>query len=47
MFRVGRSGQFFHNIGTLIITYTLLGFPYYNVCFMGPKNLFLIVKALF
>ena len=28
------------NIGALIITYTILGAPYYNYSIMGPKTLF-------
>ena len=29
--------QVFSNIGALIITYTILGVPYYNYRIMGPK----------
>ena len=29
----------------LVITYTILGVPYYNYSIMGPKNPFLISKA--
>ena len=29
-----------HNIGALIITYTILAVPYYNYSIMGPKTLF-------
>ena len=28
------------NIGALIITYTILGVPYYKFCIMGPNNYF-------
>ena len=33
------------NIETLIITYTILGIPYYNYSIMGPQNHILIHKA--
>ena len=26
------------NVGALIITYTILGVPYYNDCLLGPKT---------
>ena len=34
-----------HTIGAQIITYTILGFPYYNYKYIGPQNPILIIKA--
>ena len=34
-----------HTIGPQIITYTILGFPYYNYKYIGPPNPILIIKA--
>ena len=28
------------NIGASIVTYTILGVPYYSYCIVGPKTLF-------
>ena len=34
-----------HNILALIITYTILGVPYYDYSILGPQNSILIIKA--
>ena len=36
---VGLSGLEVH-IGALIVTYTILGVPYYKYSIMGPKTVF-------
>ena len=41
----GRGFRGSVGMGALIITYTILGVPYYNCSIMGPKNPILIIEA--